>query len=292
MNLDLLDTFLDLIETRNFNRTAERLGTTQSTVSARIRSLEHAVGARLFERGRGGAAPTSSGLRFEQHAHALKAAWHQARRDAGALEKYGGSLRVSAQFSLMRTLLLDWTGALYSSRERLALHIEADYSTQIVADLANGDIDIGVLFAPKYLPDLRIEELGTERFVMVSTDAGTLSEVAPERYIHTGYTSYFDRAHAELLPHLARPPLTVGYEELAVAFLQRHGGTTYLPAHLQRQLARSGMAIRLVTNAPEIMQPVYVAIQRRRSHEAPIKRALDSLKQVAAQHFGGASSSV
>jgi DNA-binding transcriptional LysR family regulator len=63
MNLDLLDTFFDLLETRNFNRTAERLGTTQSTVSMRVRALETAVGAKLFQRGRAGATPTASGTR-------------------------------------------------------------------------------------------------------------------------------------------------------------------------------------------------------------------------------------
>ena len=285
MNLDLLDTFLDLLETRNFNRTAERLGTTQSTISTRVRSLEEAVGATLFQRGRAGAAPTASGVRFEQHARALKAAWNHARRDAGALEKFDGSLRVSAQFSLMRTLLLDWAGELYMARDRIALHIEADYSAQIVTDLASGNVDIGLLFAPKYLPDLRIEEIGTERFVMVSTETAMLAGVTPERYIHAGYTSYFDRMHAQLLPQLTRPSITVGYEELAVAFIQRFGGSTYLPAYLHRQLADAGMPIIPVGDAPDIMQPVYVATQLRRSHDVLIKRALQSLKTIATRHF-------
>ena len=39
MQIELIDTFLDLCETRSFNRSAERLGITQSTVSGRIRSL-------------------------------------------------------------------------------------------------------------------------------------------------------------------------------------------------------------------------------------------------------------
>lgn len=285
MNLEWLDTFLDLLETRNFNRTAERLGTTQSTVSMRVRALETAVGARLFQRGRAGATPTASGVRFEQHARALKAAWNYARNDAGTLENFDGMLRVSAQFSLMRTLLLDWAGALYTARDRVALHIEADYSAQIVSDLAAGTVDIGVLFAPKFQPDLKVEEIGTERFVMVSTEATRLAEVRPERYIHTGYTSYFDRRHAEVLPQFARPSMIVGYEELAVAFLQRFGGTTYLPAYLHAQQVQAGLDVSLVDDAPEILQPVYVAVQVRRSHEALIKRALRSLKEVAARHF-------
>ncbi len=54
MQIELLDTFLDLIETRSFHRTAERLHITQSTVSARVQALEAAVGGRLFTRSRAG----------------------------------------------------------------------------------------------------------------------------------------------------------------------------------------------------------------------------------------------
>ena len=48
MQIELIETFLDLCETRNFNRTAERLGVTQSTVSGRMRALEAKVGSRLL----------------------------------------------------------------------------------------------------------------------------------------------------------------------------------------------------------------------------------------------------
>lgn len=47
MQIDLLETFLDLVESRSFHRTAERLSITQSTVSARVQALEAALGAPL-----------------------------------------------------------------------------------------------------------------------------------------------------------------------------------------------------------------------------------------------------
>ncbi|AAK65614.1 LysR family transcriptional regulator [Sinorhizobium meliloti] len=285
MNLDLIDTFLDLLETGNFNRTAERLETTQSTISGRVKALEQAVGAKLFQRGRAGAIPTPSGLRFEQHARSLKAGWAHARRDIGGLERYEGSLRVSGQFSLLRTLFLDWIGELHATNKRVALHLEADYSTQIISDLANGAIDIGVVFAPKFLPDLSIEEIGAQRLVMVSTEFANVGNVTADRYIRASYTAYIERAHAELLPHLAHPALTVGYEELAVGIMKRFGGTTYLPEHALDYLASSGVSAKVVEDAPDIHQPVYVATQRRRKHDPLVHRAILALKSVADRHF-------
>jgi DNA-binding transcriptional LysR family regulator len=50
MHLDGIETFLDLIESRSFHLTAERLGITQSTVSSRVKTLEATLGSRLFVR--------------------------------------------------------------------------------------------------------------------------------------------------------------------------------------------------------------------------------------------------
>ena len=47
MQIELIETFLDLTETRSFNRTAERLGITQSTVSGRVAALESALDANM-----------------------------------------------------------------------------------------------------------------------------------------------------------------------------------------------------------------------------------------------------
>ena len=108
MDVKLVETFLDLFESRNFNRTADRLDLTQSSVSGRIKALEAAVGAQLFERGRTGAAPTPAGFRFEPHARLLMATWEQARRDAGAGPNRDRLLRLAGQISLKRSVLVEW----------------------------------------------------------------------------------------------------------------------------------------------------------------------------------------
>jgi DNA-binding transcriptional LysR family regulator len=54
MNIEQIETFLDLCDTRSFNQTAERLGVTQSTISGRVRALETALNCRLLERSRAG----------------------------------------------------------------------------------------------------------------------------------------------------------------------------------------------------------------------------------------------
>ena len=61
MDVKDLRYFVAVYETKTFSRASEFLGTVQSNVSARIRSLEDALGAALFERHYRGVVPTLKG---------------------------------------------------------------------------------------------------------------------------------------------------------------------------------------------------------------------------------------
>ncbi|MGB3177153.1 MAG: LysR family transcriptional regulator, partial [Albidovulum sp.] len=83
MQIELIETFLDLCESRSFNKTAERIGVTQSTISGRVKSLEATLGHRLFIRSRAGTQLTTEGLRFAPHARSLLHGWTEARHAIG-----------------------------------------------------------------------------------------------------------------------------------------------------------------------------------------------------------------
>jgi hypothetical protein len=100
MQIELLDTFLDLVKTRSFHRSAEHLGVTQSTVSARLQALESAVGSRLFTRSRAGTELTTEGLKFESHARGLRHAWTEAQRSVTGAGTMAVNLRIGIQHDL------------------------------------------------------------------------------------------------------------------------------------------------------------------------------------------------
>jgi len=156
---ELVETFLDLTKTLNFNQTADRLNVSQSTISSRIRVLEDQLGAALFTRGRSGAKLTPAGERFQAHAHELFNAWARAMRDVSEAEGFEASLYISAQLSLVNSLFYDLIDAFDQRMPKLFLKLEADYSAQIMRDLSAGEIDIGILFSPSWSPDLYIEPL-------------------------------------------------------------------------------------------------------------------------------------
>ena len=288
MQLDLIDTFLDLLDSGSFSRTAERLGVTQSTVSDRIRSLETTVGSVLFVRGRSGAQPTAAGLRFASYARSIRLSWKLAQQELGSIHRYSGALRIAAQVSLIKPLLFEWVASLRTAMPETSIHVEADYSPQMIADIVAGISDVGVVYTPRYLPEIIYEQIFTEEFQLVSATPSSLAALDPQSYIRVGYSPAFSIAHSELLPDLSLGPLSVGLGSLALDFMQHQGGSAYLPRASARELVESH-GFHPVDGAPPISQPVYVAFNIRKKHDAVLRKALRILRGVAARLHGEAA---
>ena len=88
VDVDRARTFLEIIHTGSFLKAADRLHVTQTTVSARIRTLEQSLGNRLFVRSRNGVTLTAAGREFERYAQSFVQVWETtAFRPAGAHQR-------------------------------------------------------------------------------------------------------------------------------------------------------------------------------------------------------------
>lgn len=280
MQIELLDTFLDLIETRNFNKTAERLGVTQSTVSSRIRSLETILDKQLFIRNKSGTEPTVAGLRFADHARAVKLRWLEARREIEAVGKFDRLIRIGIQFELYERILEKWLDWVRTAMPKLAIYVEIDYSNQMILDLTTGSLDLAVLYSPQHLPDIHYEQIAEENFLMVSTRRVSLREVSPSDYIRANYSPFFNRAHKQMLPELENSPVSTGHGGAIAHLLRRKGGTAFVTQGVATSLLQEGIA-QVVADAPTISQPIYSAVHVRYRHSHTHLRLLRALKPTA-----------
>lgn len=281
MQVELIETFLDLMESRSFNRTAERLNLTQSTVSHRVKALEAQFNRKLFTRNKGGTVPTAAGLRFLDYAKALQNQWHEATRavtNAGALER---SMRLGVQHDLAEAFAGEWMGAIRREMPSIEIYMEADYSNQMNRDLGAGDLDLAILYTPHYLPDLYYERIGDLHYVMVSTEAQMLAEIRSESYIRSSYSPGFDRAHRLALPHLSAALLAAGQNMAITRLLRTLGGSAYVTAATAKRLADDGFATR-VLDAPIIPQTVYAATSLRTRHAHQHRKIIAAMADLLA----------
>jgi len=267
MQTELLDTFLDLVETRSFNRSAERLGVTQSTVSGRVAALEAALGSRLFHRSRAGTDLTPEGVTFAPHARALRHAWTQARRAVDPATA-AQTLRIGIQNDLAAGRIGDWVTEFRARLPGVAFYLEPDYSSQMCHDLLLGTLDFAVLYTPHPQPDLHFTTLGEVRYRLVSSDTDRRADLTLDRYIRANYAAAFDHHHRALLPDLMAAPLASGLNAAVAGLLTSLGGAAFVLEETADDLT-ANHGFQIVTDVPAIAQPVHAAthLRHRASHQ-------------------------
>jgi len=262
MHPEQIATFLDLCETRSFHRSADRLGVTQSTISARLKSLEQGLGVSLFTRTRAGTDLTTEGLRFEPHARALRAEWAAAKRAAGGAGDQALVVRLGIQHDLVGARLADWMAGFRSHLPDAGFYVELDYSNQMCADLIGGALDFAVMFSPRAHPDLHFETLGELRYRMISTESARLAGVRAQGYVFGNYAPAFAAAHRSALPHLSDAALTCGQSAAVAGLVLRLGGAAYVTQETAQALVQDGR-VQIVADAPVLTQPVHAAMTLR-----------------------------
>lgn len=88
MNTDQIETFLTVVSEGSFLNASRQLNVAQSTVSERIRQLEHEFNTYLFVRNRAGAKLTPAGHRFIPYARNWVSIVEKARRDIELEDKH------------------------------------------------------------------------------------------------------------------------------------------------------------------------------------------------------------
>src|SRR5688572_27952897 len=169
MDLNLARTFLEIVATGNFLRASERLHLTQTAVSARVRSLESLLGRALFIRNRSGASLTPAGEQFLRYAQTLVQVWERARHQVAVPPGRRALVTVGGELSLWDPLLLDWLVWMRHAAPQLALRAEVGLPESLVDQVAQGTLDISVVYAPQQKPGLKIELLIEEKLVLVTT---------------------------------------------------------------------------------------------------------------------------
>lgn len=124
MDWDQLRVFLAVARAGQFLAAARRLGVDQATVTRRIRALETALGARLFDRQTTGSPLTDAGQRLVEHAERIESEVGLLRSaSAGSGSAIEGVVRVGAPDGFGTLFLASRMVPLVSAHERLRVQL-------------------------------------------------------------------------------------------------------------------------------------------------------------------------
>ena len=143
LDLELLRSFVSVVEAGGFTRAGERVHRTQSTVSQQIKRLEDDVGQSLLIRNGKDVTPTEAGEKLLSYARRLLSLAEEAR---DVLRQPGGEgairLGIPEDFAAYRLAKLLATFS--RAHPTLRLDIRADQSIYLKRDLDRGELDLAL----------------------------------------------------------------------------------------------------------------------------------------------------
>ncbi|BEP50716.1 MULTISPECIES: LysR family transcriptional regulator [Variovorax] len=277
MDINLARTFLEIVDTRSFQRAAERLHVTQTSVSARVRTLEELLGRPLFVRNKAGAVLTAAGEQFLPHATMLVQVWERARHQVAVPVGSRAVLAIGCEISLWDPLLLQWLLWMRTAAPQLAIRTEVGFPHDLLDKVAAGVLDMAIAYAPQQRPGLRVELLIEEKLVMVTT-AQRPRVPRPADYVYVDWGPEFAAQHGLAFPELSNAAVSAGLGPLGREYLLAAGGTGYFRHDVVRSHLESGR-LRRVPGTPEFLYPAY-AVYAVGADAAIVDPALAGLRQV------------
>lgn len=237
MDIQSARTFLAAASTGSFLAASRRIHASPSTVTERIKQLEHLVGARLFVRDKRGCSLTSAGRRFVETAQAMVRVWDQGRARLALPSKFRNTMRIGGQHALWPSLLIPWLQGLKEAYPDLALIALAGAPSQLNRALEEEDLDIAFLYDPILRKGIRVERITSDRLVMVTADP---SLDWHENFVRINWSEATSLELTGLLGDLPASGFELDLGVLSLNWLVATGGCGFVPERLAMPLLRDG----------------------------------------------------
>ncbi|TPJ57550.1 LysR substrate-binding domain-containing protein [Mesorhizobium sp. B2-7-1] len=165
LDLNLLKTFVAVVESGSLSNAAPRIGRSQSAVSMQMQRLEDMVGKQLLVRGPRTVTPNAAGEDFLIYARRLlklsAEAWASVTRP-----KETGSVRLGVPDDYAAFLLPPVLSRFAEDHPLVTVELVCEQSTALVKTLAEGRLDLAIVTR---LPDQPLDVVRLERFVWVAS---------------------------------------------------------------------------------------------------------------------------
>ncbi|MBE2277241.1 MAG: LysR family transcriptional regulator [Rhodobacteraceae bacterium] len=279
MHIDQLRTFLEVAETRNFNKASSNLNVTQSTVSARIRTLEDRLKQPVFYRNATGVTLTPAGIRLREHAINIVRLWQRAEGEASAIETFDHSIGLGTVLSVASEIFPDWIGRLRRQDPRLQIHVYADFSSYLMRQLSDGLIDVAVMYEPRPGPGIVLEELFEDEIVLAASPETAAGDWR-RGYFFVDWGPDFQRVHDSAFANIAAST-RFALGTLAMDHVLRHGGSGYFSKRMIRDQLRDGRLV-LIEGMPAMQRTAYAVHAEAATDKAMVVLARNILREVLA----------
>ena len=258
MNLSGLQTFLAIDETGSLVKASKQLHVSQSTITARLQSLESDLGQTLFRRHKSGVFLTASGTKFKRYAETMLDLWRQARQETSLPEGINVVCNLGCHLDLwpdMGRQMITKIRTDYPDTAISAWHGKADELDQW---LSTGLIDAALSYHPGSQENQNSHLLRNEQLQLYSTEPDSPICFGIE-YIYVDAGRDFGRRHTAAYADAGIAPVSVGSAAWAIDYMIDRAGAAYLPENMAAPYLKSKQ-LYPVADAPVFSRNTYLVV--------------------------------
>lgn len=288
--LELMQTFIRIVDAGSLSSAAAQLGTTQPTVSRRLQALERSLGLRLLQRSTHAMKLTEDGARCYERAKELLANWELLEADLrGASNEPEGTLRVVVPHAFGQQLLVEPLTAYLNRHSRVSVEwLLHDRAVDFITDGIDCAIHVGEVHDPSVVA-IRVAEV--PRIVVAApsvigdTDAPAHPDALarlPWLSLRTFYRNEISLTHVdtgEVQPVTFQPRLSTDSLYAIRSAALKGLGVCVASAWLLRDDLIQGRLLHLVPQWQAAPLPMYLLYPHARFHPARLRRFVDLMKE-------------
>lgn len=143
-----LEVFYWTAHLRSFSRAADKLNTTQPTISQRIGAMEGVIGAPLFDRSAKPIALTATGRILFGHAELLLRQIAAMEHDLELSNRFEGTVRLGVSETIVQTWLATFLEQAARHFPKLDIDMTVDVTPSMLNALRDGEIDMALMLGP------------------------------------------------------------------------------------------------------------------------------------------------
>ena len=175
MNIQTIKIFCDIVELKNFSRTAEINGISQSAVSQQLAQLETQYKLQLVERKKRPIELTIAGEIFYKACKDILDRYRQLNSELSALNRSSSRINLAAIFSIGMHMLQSYVQKFMSIYPEMNLAIEYLSAKEIYDRLLRGELDIGIVAIPHRDRNLEVYPFENEPLVFACSPSHPLA---------------------------------------------------------------------------------------------------------------------
>lgn len=290
MYIDMFKVFCDLAETGSFSKAAVLNGITQSAVSQQVRAVEDKFQVKLVERGRRNFSLTAEGGAFLAASREILDVYNDLDHRLHELRNVvAGDLRIASIYSIGLHELPPFLKTFRTKYPDVEVHVEYRRSPQVYAQVANGDVDFGLVAYPVKRTGLQTEIFSEDELVLICHPNHALArrgrmameELSGEKFISfepdLPTRKVIDR---HLREHGVEIEHAMEFDNIETVkrAVEIESGVSIVPANTVRQEVAGGVLHAVEFTGLKMSRPLGVLTRRNRNRSPAHKEFVDALK--------------